>query len=221
MIRCVRFVFVWTGLLSLFGCSNAVSVISTEENVQFIERNAGVVGEPSLDYDFLIGGTEVKQIVSVSADCGCTQLSLRKGECLDFSKPFPINIQLNINYFGKGHQDFFIQFADGTALKGRLAYEYAPPPFVTPKELLFFEDVSKKELVFSFPNESGVTIQEVVTPAGITWKHEPNGGKKNEVCLVFEINRSLFVGEQTGKIEVVTTSRKKPRFPLPYLVLHP
>lgn len=220
MMWSICLVFVFAGLLSLFGCSNNARMAS-EESVRVIERDAGVIKESSLDYGFLIGDTECKEIASVSANCGCTQLPLREGENLDFSKPFPVNIQLDKNHYGKGHQDFFIRFTDGAALACRLLYEYAPPPFAAPAELLFFEDVSKKRLVLSFPSESEVSIREVTAPAGITWKREPSGEKKHDVCLVFEMDRTLFEGEQTGLIEVVTTSHEKSRFSLPYLVLRP
>ena len=220
-----RMMFPLVGLLALWGCSKAAPVPQVQtvmlDNVQIVERDAGTITDSPFDYDFLVGGADLKEIVSVSANCGCTGLSLHNGDVFDYSTPFRVTVQLHNSQFGKGRQDFFIKFSDGTAIEGRLAYEYAPPPFVTPEELRFFEDVNEKETIFCFPNEAAVAIQEVIHPIGITWKREHEKERRNEVCLAFEIDRTLFEGDPTGTIEVLTTSRNKPRFSLSYLVLRP
>jgi hypothetical protein len=157
-----------------------------------IERDAGVITEDLLGYDFLIGGTEIKEIAFISADCGCTQVFLNQGDIFDYSQPFRVIVQLQGTRFGKGHQDFFVKFSDDTAFTCRLAYEYAPLPFASPKELLFFEDVRTQEIILCFPNETDVAIYEVIHPTGITWKRESEQEKKSEIRLVFEIDRTLF-----------------------------
>ena len=116
----------------------------------FLERDAGVVVEHLLVYDFLVGGGESKEVATIFADCGCTRLSLTHGDIFDYSQPFRVHVQLQGTQWGKGQQDFLIKFSDGTVLDCRLTYVYAPPPYVMPEELLFFEDVSKKEITF-FP----------------------------------------------------------------------
>lgn len=174
-------------------------------NCHIVERDAGKIETNRFSYDFLVGGIKLKGIVSVSANCGCTELSLRKGDIFDYSTPFRVTVQLSKNQPGKGHQEFLVVFSDHTAIEGQLSYEYVPPPFVTPEELRFFEDVCEKEAIFCFPNETGVAIQEVVHPVGITWRRECENEKPHEVCLVFEIDRSLFHSDPTGSIEVVAT----------------
>jgi len=213
-------------LLILLGCSKVAPVPSAQtatlDNVLIVERDAGTITDSPFNYDFLVGGAELKEIVSVSANCGCTGFSLYEGDYFDFSTPFHVTVQLDKSQFGKGCQDFSIKFSDDTAIEGRLTYEYAPPPFATPEELRFFEDVSRKEIIFCFPKETEVAIQEVVHPAGITWQREREKEKRlYEVCLVFEMDHSLFQGDPTGTIEVLTTSQAKPQFFLPYLVLRP
>jgi hypothetical protein len=193
----------------------------TKDNSPIIERNAGIVVESSFDYDFLVGGTECKDIESVTANCGCTKLFLCKGNRFDYSEPFHVNVQLNKKQLGDGRQDFFIKFTDGTAIECQLTYEYIPPPFLNPEELLFFEDVNEKEIIFCFPDEEGITIQKISLPNGITWRRDSTKEARYEIRLIFEINRSIFNSDSTGNIEVFTSSQKMSRFSLPYLVLYP
>jgi len=200
-------------------CSPANEVLLNEFVI--IERDAGVIAEELLVYDFLIGGSEIKEIARIVADCGCTRVFLHRGDIFDFSQPFRVLVQLQGLRFGRGHQDFLIQFSDDTAIVCRLVYVYAPPPFAKPNELRFFADVNRKEIILCFPNEPGVVVQEVIHPVGITWKREPAQEKRYEVRLVFEVDRSLFGGNPMGRVEVLTTSQEKPLFSLPYLVLRP
>jgi len=222
---CATSVVILAGLFC-FGCTqNAPSlpVLPVENlvlvNSGSIERYAGVVTENLLEYDFLIGGDEVKEIAFVSADCGCTRLLFSPGDVFEFSQPFQVIVQLQGTRPGKGQQDFFIKFSDDTFISCRLTYEYAPLPFVMPEELRFFADVHEKEIVFFFPNETDITIQSITQPDGITWRREISREGHCEVRLIFEVDRSLFFDNPIGMITVFTSSKVKPHFSLPYLVL--
>jgi len=204
------------------GCSKTVQPPAENRTIvggEFIERHAGVVTENLLEYDFLIGGNERKEIAFVSANCGCTRLFFNQGDIFEYSQPFRVHVQLQGTPLGKGQQDFFIKFSDNTAIVCRLTYEYIPPPFMVPEELRFFADVHEKDVIFYFPNETDVTIQDVKLPAGISWKRESSSEKKHEVRLVFKLDRSLFTDHPIGTVDVFTTSQAKPHFSLPYLVL--
>ncbi len=189
------------------------------EDVRVIECHAGVIEAPLLEYDFSAAGVGPKEIAAVTVGCGCTRLSLRQGEVFDFSNTFRVNIQLDEFQPGKGQQNFLVRFTDGSAIEGLLSYDFRPPPFATPREMRFFEDIDEKELLLCFPGEKDVTIQGIVTPTGFSWEQDSTNQKPHEISLVFELDRSLFTDKRMGVIEIVTTSQRKPRFALPYSVL--
>jgi hypothetical protein len=195
------------------------SIVPSLVNAILIERDAVIIVDDYFNYDFLVGSSECKKIVSFSANCGCTSLSLVQGEVLDYSKPFRVNVQLHKSQLGKGSQEFFIKFQDNTAIACRLTYDYIPLPFVTPEELLFFEDINEKELVFCFPSEEDVTILDITLPQGMTWKKNFEKRKKSEIRIVFEINRTIFNDNPMGTINILTSSKKMPSCVLSYLVL--
>jgi hypothetical protein len=219
MIRHYKIFYIFAAFVFLSACSrqNDQNIILLSSDV--IERDAGMIVEDCLHYDFLVGGTEHKEISKVVVCCGCTILSLRNGDYFDYSKPFQVDVQLNRLYYGKATQTFLIEFTDHSVIVGKLLYDYVPLPFVNREELVFLSDTNFKEVVFYFPNEENVTIQRIVSPEGIIGKRKIDKTKKYEFSIIFTIDYDVFHGASSGIIEIFTSSNRKQLFALSYIVL--
>ncbi|MDR3109681.1 MAG: hypothetical protein LBU65_08345 [Planctomycetaceae bacterium] len=216
---------IFIGGILVLVCAGCGGLLPTQTpaiaNGTIVERNAGIVSESPLYYDFLIGGGYHKEIEKVSVNCGCTSLSIKNGEILDSTKPFRVIVNLNKEQWGKGSQSFFITLVDGTGIHGRLIYDYSPLPYMNPDTLMFFEDVSKTEIIFCFPGEDNVKFNDITVPIGITWEQKKDSLRRGEIRIVFTLDRSIFQDEPSGMICVFTSSNRKATFSFPYMVLNP
>jgi hypothetical protein len=201
----------------LYGCSSYTGGVSDEKLL--VNRDAGVVMEDYLTYDFLVGGSMCRNVESVFANCGCTELSLKQGDIFDYSRPFQVKVQLNKEHWGKSSQKFVVNFVDGTALAGELSYNYLPYPYSNTETLLFFADVDAKTISLHFPGEDNVIIKDIIVPKGIAWK-KTNITNAKKISIEFSIDRVIFQDTPSGSVEILTTSNRKPSFVLPYIVLY-
>jgi hypothetical protein len=167
-----------------------------------IKRDAGVITENPINYDFHIGKSVSKEIASINVSCACTSLSIQKGNILDCDKPFHVSINLDEKQWGKGSQSFVIKFTDDTFIQGQLTYNYLPEPYAIPPKLSFFEDISEIEVVFYFPAEDNVKFDKINTPSGIICIHKEKKLQKNEARLIFILDRNAFHDVPSGIISI-------------------
>jgi hypothetical protein len=194
-------------------------VVEPQSTTKII-REAGVVRDEILDFDFFIDGQEIKKVTSVFISCGCTTIDIQQGNAINFERPIHVRIQMPAGNFGKGQQSFTLGFEDNTSLEGIVAYVYQPEPFFSPDKILFFEDITERTIRFYFPGEENVTINDVSVPQGMTWSIASKPQRfLSEVT--FNVDRNLFDSASEGVIQITTSSSKKPTCQLPYLVLTP
>ncbi len=180
------------------------------------------VGEVNSDvvYDCIIGGSDTRIVESVTKSCGCASVALNEGDIVDFSKPFKISVSMKGKPAGAGSQQVVIGFTDGSVFRAALKYDYHPPPSASPEYLVFKGTEAKRDVSFTFPAETNVTITTVEAPpylaSSVTSKSDDN---KTEIALRFEVNRSLLNGAKDGVIDIATSSNRQAAFRIPYLIL--
>lgn len=74
-----------------------------------------------------------------------------------------------------------------------------------------------QEIVLYFPSEENVSITSVQCSNRLTWTQKSQGGR---VELVFAVNKSdKASGEAKGDVVISTSSRRRPTFSVPFLIL--
>ncbi|MBA3315124.1 MAG: tetratricopeptide repeat protein [Planctomycetaceae bacterium] len=179
----------------------------------------GVVTE-SVSHPCLLGGERRKRVASVGTSCGCTTPDLEESDMLDFSKPFQVFINMSGKKPGKGSQLITIGFDDGTVENARLKYDYQPPPFADPKQIIFRPEEGERVITATYLGEPEVRVEEVRFPGGaarVVSSEPTQGGRIIKISVLPD--RSNLRTSTEGTIDIVTSSEHRPRLSVPFLVL--
>jgi hypothetical protein len=201
--------------------SNAKETSSTTNAATHVIEKTFDAGSSDNDilYECILGGKEVKTIKAIEYSCGCTSADLSVGQVLSFDKPFKIAIHTNGKPPGKGVQTLTIGFEDGTKIISRIEFLYQPIPFASPRYLVFKKGESNINVSFFFPGEQGVQLKKMQHPKSIVHSEPQKGDPaNNELIVRFSCNRDQAT-DRTGVIDVETTSKRSPKFGIPFILL--
>jgi hypothetical protein len=199
--------------------ANVPDVSSSMSQIKELEFDLGVLEKDHV-FDCLIGESEAKVVKEIIRSCGCVGPNFDVGEKIDLFEPIKLYISLADKLAGPGTQDVLIRFEDDFAVRVTVNYVYLPLPSSMPENLIFKKEETDKLIVLVFPEESNVVVKDITLPHFLTF-FQTNELKKNTLSINIKITleRNKLSDEKSGVIRVVSSSKRKANFTIPYLVL--
>jgi hypothetical protein len=220
-------VFIVAVLSGFCGCTQTNSPASTngldtadsKSQLKELKFDLGILEEDQV-IDCLIGEEKTKIVKKIIRSCGCVGPNFEVGEKINLSEPIKLNVDLANKPAGPGTQDVLIYFEDESAVRIMVNYVYLPLPNYTPESLIFKKDETEKSVVLVFPEESNVTIKNITLPSFFT-SVPTKELKKNTLSINIKItlDRNKREDERSGVIRIISSSKRKSDFTIPYLVL--